>query len=302
MSYHLKPSNHSNHQTSSNRTLHKNSALTAAESPYLCGKNSLMSPKYFYVGLLAACSLAVFQSCSDRQTETYDSGAAEQYAYFPLQIGKYIVYQVDSVVYDFSASGGTLRDSSSTFVRELVSDTLRDQNGQLQYLIERSERKSPNDPWQLRHIGAALRNSSQAIRIENNLRFLKLIFPMDRRSEWDGHIWIDENREIEIAGERMRPFANWLYEVDSIDIQASVGPFLFDSTLVVTEVDENNIIERRLSRLRYAKNVGLVWREQLILDSQYCNQSPPPADCESRPWELKAERGYILRQVVIAFN
>jgi len=204
--------------------MHKNSARTATESPYLCGKNSLMSSKYFYVGLLAACSLAVFQSCSDRQTETYDSGAADQYAYFPLQIGKYIVYQVDSVVYDFAAGGGTLRDSSSTFVQELVSDTLRDPTGQLQYLIERSERKSPNDPWQLRHIGAAMRNSSQAIRTENNLRFLKLIFPMDRRSEWDGHIWIDENREIEIAGERMRPFVNWLYEVDSIDVQA-ILPF-----------------------------------------------------------------------------
>lgn len=244
----------------------------------------------------------VFQACGDRETEIFDSGAAQQYAYFPLQIGKYIDYQVDSVVYDFGAGGGTTRDSSSTFVRESITDTIRDQNGQLAYTLERYERASTNVPWELRSIETVTRTSSQAIRTENNLRFLKLVFPMDRRSEWDGNIWIDVNREIEIAGERMRPFSNWFYEVDSIDIQANVGTFSFDSTLLVTEADDNNIIERRFSRVRYAKNVGLVWREQFILDSQYCNQSIPPSDCETRPWELKAERGYILRQTVLAFN
>jgi hypothetical protein len=90
--------------------------------------------------------------------------------------------------------------------------------------------------------------------------------------------------------------------VDSIDVAASVGAFTFDSTLLVTEADETNIIERRLSQARYAKHVGLVWREQWILDSQYCNQTPPPADCDTRPWALKAEKGYILRQVVLEFN
>ncbi len=255
-----------------------------------------------YLCLWMILSAIVFQACKDRETEIFDSGAAQQYAYFPLQIGKYIDYQVDSVVYDFGPGGSTITNASSTFVRELIADTLRDQNGQLTYTLERYERVSPDVPWELRSIGTAVRTSSQAIRTENNLRFLKLIFPMDRRSEWDGNTWIDINREIEIAGERMRPFSNWFYEVDSIDIQAHVGTFAFDSTLLVTEADDNNIIERRLSRVRYAKNVGLVWREQFILDSQYCNQAIPPPDCETRPWELKAERGYILRQTVLAFN
>jgi hypothetical protein len=258
--------------------------------------------KYSNIAAWLVISTLLYSACSDRQTETFDSGAAEQYAYFPLKIGKYIDYQVDSVGYDFGPGGNTVLDSSTTFVRELVADTLYDQTGQLLYTIERYERATPDQSWELRSIGTASRNSSQAIRTENNLKFLKLIFPMDRRSEWNGNLWIDIDREIEISGERMRPFSNWQYEVDSIDIQANIGVFAFDSTLLVTEADDNNIIERRLSRVRYAKNVGLVWREQWILDSQYCNQSIPPIDCETRPWELKAERGYILRQVVIAYN
>lgn len=246
--------------------------------------------------------LLIINACDDRVTLDPEPVDESQYDYFPLQIGRYIDYQVDSIIYDFAAGGVTVRDSFRTFVKEITADTLRDQTGQLVFTIERYERKSDTAAWTIKSISTTSRTAMQAIRTEDNFRFLKLIFPLDTRSEWDGNIWIDENREIEIAGERMRPFTNWAYEVDSIDVQAIVGQFSFDSTLLVTEADDKNIIERRLSRVRYAKHIGVVWREQWILDSQYCNQSPPPADCETRPWELKAEKGYILRQTVIAFN
>jgi hypothetical protein len=262
--------------------------------------------RLLFLSLSTICCFAlplVFVACGERSvTPPHESQAEEQLAYFPLEIGKFVVYQVDSVVYDFATGGGTVRDSSRTFIREVVADTLRDLSGQLLYAVERYERSSPDHVWALHSIGTASRSTSRAVRTENNLRFLKLVFPMDRRSEWNGNLWIDASREIEIAGERIRPFTNWRYEVDTIDRPAIVGGFAFDSTLVVTEADDNNVIERRYSRVRYAKHVGLVWREQWILDSQYCNRNPPPADCATRPWELKAERGYILRQVVLAFN
>jgi len=252
--------------------------------------------------LFFATLALLLDACGKRVTLDYDNGAGAQYAYFPLETGKYAVYRVDSIVYDFAPGGGTVRDSSVTFVKEVVGDTLRDQTGQLLYTIERYERSSDTAAWQLKSIGTAARTAGQAIRTEDNLRFLKLIFPMDRRSEWDGNVWIDKNREIEIAGERIRPFSNWHYEVDSIDVEAVTGAFAFDSTLLVTEADDNNIIERRYSRVRYAKHVGVVWREQWILDSQYCNQTPPPADCETKPWDEKAEKGYILRQVILEYR
>ena len=241
-------------------------------------------------------------ACGERRTIQPEPFDLAQYDYFPLEIGKFVVYQVDSIVYDFAPGGGTVQDSSRTFAREVVADTLRDNTGALYFVIERYERVDANDPWLFKSASTASRTSNQAIRTENNWRYLKLVFPLDRRSEWDGNIWIDKSREIEIAGERVRPFTNWIYEVDSIDVPAMVGQFAFDSTLLVTEADDINVIERRLSRVRYARHIGIVWREQWILDSQYCNQTPSPVDCESRPWEQKAEKGYILRQTILSFN
>lgn len=256
----------------------------------------------FQFCVICVALAGLFPACMDRQTEILSPLDAAPYEYFPLKIGKYVIYLADSIVYDFAPGGASIQDSSRTYIKELVSDTVRDQLGALVYVIERYERQSEAAPWVFNSLVFAGRNQTQAIRIEQNWRFLKLIFPLDRRSEWDGNIWIDKNREIEIAGERMRPFSNWAYEVDSIDIPAQIGQFSFDSTLLVTEADDENVIERRFSRSRYAKNIGLVWREQWILDSQYCNQSPPPDDCEAKPWDLKAEKGYILRQTIISFN
>ncbi|MCC6411842.1 MAG: hypothetical protein IT270_09285 [Saprospiraceae bacterium] len=247
-------------------------------------------------------SCLLFAACGERQTETFvPDDPAAFYSYYPLELGKFTEYRVDSVVYDPSVGDISLRDSSVTYVREVLADTLRDNTGALLYTIERYERADSTD-WSLKAIWTCAINDVGAIRTENNLRFLKFIFPLDRRSAWDGNLYIDTNQEIEIAGDRIRPFQNWFYEVDSIDVKASVGGFTFDSTLLITEVDETNAIERRLSRVRYARGVGLVWREQWILDSQYCNDTPSPVDCNTKPWQDKAEKGYILRQTLIDHN
>jgi hypothetical protein len=264
----------------------------------------------FFVGLkllhctfLALAFAGLFWTCSKLPEQPFvPVRPEEQHPYFPLNIGKYIEYTADSIVYDFAPGGNTLRDSSRTWVREEIRDTFLDNNNQLVYRMERFERSSPVQAWQLKAVYAAIRTTNQAIRIEQNQRFLKLVFPFDSRTSWDGNLWIDQYQEIEIAGERIRPFVNWNYDVDALDIPEMIGPFSFDSVLVVTEVDETNAIERRLSRSKYAKHIGLVCREQWILDSQYCNQIPPPGDCLSKPWTEKAEVGYILRQVIVGYN
>jgi len=257
-----------------------------------------MNPKL----LFSLLPLAFLCSCGERITQTLDDRTEDQYAYFPLESGFFREYVVDSSIYDFAAGSGTIVLQSRTWVREQVGDTLRDNTGALMYRIERFEKKEINAPWELKHINTAGIVDNKAVSTENNLRFLKMPFPMDRRSEWNGNVWLDAEQEIEIAGERVRPFSNWRYEVDSIDFAAQIGAFAFDSLLVITEADDENLIERRLSIARYAKNVGLVQREQWILDSQYCNQNPTPADCATKPWLLKAEKGYLLQQTLLDYK
>lgn len=255
-----------------------------------------------FCGIIAVC-LLLAAGCADPLEPPYvPVDVEEQRAYFPLQVGKWVEYQVDSIVYDFGPGGSTVRDSVSVFVLEEITDTIRDNAGALVFVVERSERRSDTLPWTLHQVGLASRTATQATRTENNLRYLRLVFPFDDRTRWNGNQWIDQYQSVEIAGELVQPFVNWNYRVEAYDIPEQVGAFSFDSVLVVTEVDLTNAIERRLSRARYAKHIGLVRREQQILDSQYCNQIPAPADCLTKPWAEKAQKGYTLNQVVISHN
>ncbi len=248
--------------------------------------------------VIAICFLfAALIACTKRETDqAQDFGY--QYGYFPLEIGKAIEYQLDSFIYDRDADGRIAIDTVSVRIRDQITDSVSFGGG-VNYIIVRSELRNGN--WVPVRTMQAGKDEKMAWRTEDQFRLIKMPFPMTRRSEWNGLTFVNTETEVEFRQNRLRPFTNWEFEVDSIDIAKTIGNFTFDSTLQITEADNTNAIERRFSRVIYAKNIGPVYVEQWILDSQYCNQVPPPSDCETLPWEQKAERGYILRQTVVSF-
>lgn len=239
-------------------------------------------------------------SCADRVVEEPSSDRTNQFAYFPLEIGRKNTYIIDSIIF-LPGSGGIIRDSSRVWLLDAVADTFRDQEGHLVFAVERWERRGPgaDSAWQYKNTWFAFRTDGQAVRTEDNFRFLPLIFPMDSRSAWNGNAWIDPFSTIEVGGQTLAPFQGWTYQVDEIDIAGEIGGQNFDSLLVVTEADEDNLIERRFSRSKYARNIGLVEREVWILDSQYCNQMPSPPDCATKPWLDKAEAGFVIKMTIV---
>jgi hypothetical protein len=248
---------------------------------------------YFLFG-----AMLILTSCSKREIETAKD-TDYQFRYFPLEIGKAIQYQLDSFVFEIDTNGIVSIDSISVQVRDEMIDSTKSVTGEQNYIVVRSELR--NGSWVPVRTMQVGRDENKAWRTEDQFRLLKMPFPMTMRSEWDGLTFINRETEVEIRQNRIRPFTNWEFEVDSINISKTIGTFNFDSTLTITEANDVNAIERRFSRVIYAMGVGPVFMEQWILDSQYCNQTPPPTDCESLPWEIKAERGYILRQTVISY-
>jgi hypothetical protein len=220
--------------------------------------------------------------------------AVDQLDYFPLHQGNWVAYRVDSVLFDYPETPGGVRDTVSLYVLEVVSDSFTDLTGQTGFRIDCYEKKHASDPWTLKRSDAAWRTGTQAVRTDANQRFLKLVFPMQERTEWDGNRWINPEQDIEVLGESLKPFGGWRYRADSIHFSGLARDMYFDSLLAVTETQTESAIEFRRSKAIYAKNVGLVYKEQWILDSQYCNQSPSPSDCLTKPWTRKAEKGYIV--------
>lgn len=211
------------------------------------------------------------------------------YDYYPLELGQERFYAVDSIVYD-PVPGGTARDSSRTLVREIVADTLRDLQGQLLYRIERYERKDASLSWEIRAVYAEQQNGRQLFRTEDNLRQIKLVFPPLEGSFWNAFAFFPEITRQEVAGELLEIFKGWTPQIRTSGSPWAVNGRSYGETVEVRLAEFETRIELRRVSERYARGVGLVYREMYILDTQCI------AACQNQSWEQKAEKGFILRQ------
>ncbi len=244
---------------------------------------------------LFAISTIFFQSCpSGTEAEPIEFG----YDYFPLEIGKYIEYDVDSIIYDIGAGNNVMVRENSIQIREEVADSFSDNEGRIVYRIERFERNDEAEEWRVKDVWSTTVTDRQAERIEENLRFIKMIFPVSENTDpWDGNKYIDDNLVISVAGESISIFKNWLYQYNQINIPLEVNGLNFDDVVEIYQAADSNFIELRLSYEQYARGVGLIKREMKILDTQCIID-----DCVWKPWEEKAEKGFILRQTIRDYN
>ncbi len=251
--------------------------------------------KLFFPSVLIMIGLIFFAACKDESTiEEFELDFG--YEYFPLEIGKFKEYIVDSTIYDIGPNEITTILSSRTYLREVVTDTLLDNLGRVAYQIERFERTGLEDPWIIKDVWLMVRTEAQAESLEENLRFVKMVFPLKEGVVWNGNRFIDVTLQIPIAGETVEVFKSWEYEVDFVGEPIAVNNELFDDAVQITQADNENLIELRVSREQYIRNVGLAFREMKILDTQCISE------CEGQPWEEKAEKGFILTQTLINFN
>ncbi|MEZ4961408.1 MAG: hypothetical protein R2830_16385 [Saprospiraceae bacterium] len=248
--------------------------------------------KTAFVGLACASLFLAFSSCKT----TPDNFSVEQVGeeYYPLEVGKYWIYEVDSTIYD--PTGDTMISFSKTLMKEEITDTIMDYLGNVIYRFERYERKADTLPWNVSKVFTASIDGNLAIRTEDNLRFIKMTFPLRVNNRWDGNLYFDNGLIVTVAGESVEMFKSWSYRVKALGVQDTVGGQSFGDVAVIQEADAENQIELRRSFSTYAKGIGLIAREMWILDTQ-CIES-----CDGQTWEEKAEKGFILHQTMLEHN
>lgn len=245
--------------------------------------------------VITILSGAVFSAC-ERETEVVDIDFG--YEYFPLQIGQSLEYVVDSIIYDPAVSG-TQIDTNSWQVKETVIDSFLALDGQVWYRIERFQRQTEAQPWQIEKVFATARTPSKAFRTEDNLQFTKMIFPIRANASWDGNAAFPANViQVEVAGEQVQMFKDWGKQmVLSVDAPFQIADATFPNVLTIQLANSDNLVEYRQGKEYYAKGIGLIYRELQILDTQCqacCNGNT--GACIDTPWTERAEKGFILRQ------
>lgn len=203
--------------------------------------------------LLAILLLSTVFSC--KKTDNYQ--VDYKYAYFPSDTGRYVIYDVDSVTFDGFYTPPKV-DTVHFQLMELTESIFNDNSGRPTMRIERYRRADSTQAWTIWNVWTANRTTTTAERFEDNLRFIKLIFPPNTTTTWKGNSYLDIN-------DNLAWMDDWDYQITELDAAKSINGLNFDSTLTVLQHDEENLIEKKYGQEVYAKNVGLVYRQLLHL-------------------------------------
>ncbi len=227
-----------------------------------------MRKVFFFV---VTISLFFFSACK-KSTEVLNTAPISDY--YPLQIGKYITYNLDSsVVYlNFGSSIVVIHYQ----VRYVVDAQITDNLGRPAYRIIRYIRKTAADPWVPDNTFMAVPTDFSMEFIENNFRYLKLKEPISEGYSWKGNSYIDTYS----LNSTVQYLDDWDYTYDSLNYPAKIGALTIDSTIKVAQRDEviglpsdpGHYSQINFSEEKYAKGIGLIYRR--FLHTEY--QPPTP--------------------------
>lgn len=227
--------------------------------------------------------------------ETEDADILSDQKYFPLQKGKFIEYQADSIVF----RQGSLLDSVRFEAREEIIDEGQDSLGRY-YTILRAHRPTATEPWVPYASYTARVYQNKALKNEANVHLIKLVFPLTPGISWNGLALIRPDQVFNVEGESVEIYRDW----ENFKVRDPAGSFtsanlVFDDVMTILQTDEENLVGKRYSLEKYAAGTGLVYKEMIILD---CNNTINPCTSVNLPWSQRATKGFIFRQTIMRHN
>lgn len=116
-----------------------------------------------------------------------------------------------------------------------------------------------------------------------------MVFPIVLRQQWDGLALVQTDQTYNVLGESIEIYQNWdPFLVEAVDESAKIGSFQFDQVISILQTDEEDILAKRYSLEKYAKGVGLIYKELTVLD---CNNTINQCS-DNVPWGQRATKGF----------
>lgn len=230
-----------------------------------------MNKNRIFTGVLALlCSVAFF-SCKKEIVKNTDGGTLYQ-PYVPMQIGKHIVYDVDSSIWDDNLCVKFSRQYQMEYV---VADTFRDGQNRLSYRIDVYIRKGDTAQWKINDVVYMTPAAEKLELVEKNIRYIRMVNPVKENYTWKGNSLMPaEDHDYDY----MHP---WVYKYGDMLQPYDNGKRTFENTITVTEVDSTfNNPETKptlpaakiFSKSVYAYGIGMVYHEYL-----YWTYEPQPS-------------------------
>jgi hypothetical protein len=183
--------------------------------------------------------------------------------YYPIHLGNYIIYRMDSLKYVNVGSQDTI---ISYLAKEVVEDSISDNSGRPSYRVVRYlSDTTGNSPWvpSIAYMVTPLQTSIEVV--ENNLRFIKLVTPVQDGISWLGNAYIDTKSDTS----QVPWMEGWNYTYAGTGQPFDVLAGTIPQSVMVDEVDatsgspDGSYTQTLFSEEVYGKNIGMIYKRLL---------------------------------------
>lgn len=248
----------------------------------------------FFVGLLLALT-----RCA-KQTDTLVTASISDY--FPLQVGKYSIYQLDSSIY---TSFGQTKEIRRHIIKDVVDAAITDNLGRPSFRIKRFMRSTADTTQWIDHATYMATPLDYSLEIiENNMRFIKLQLPIADYFSWNGNRYLPDDifPEYGFNSTSHSHIGGWEYNYENINSTMNINGHIYDSTVTVLSaatdstgfppVSLNGPAFKTVWEEKYAKGVGLVSKIISLEEFQPISTAHPRGYYS----------GFALKQTLISHN
>jgi hypothetical protein len=221
--------------------------------------------------LVTALLILIICSCNKSNPLVTDTPAD----YYPMHVGSYIIYRMDSLKFVNVGSQDTI---ISYHAKEIVDDSITDNLGRPSYRVIRYlSDTTESAPWtpSIAYMVTPLKGSVEVT--ENNLRFIKLVTPVQDGISWLGNAYIDTQSDTSPV-----PYMDgWNYTYNHTGQPFDVLEGTIPETVTVNEADEvtglgdGSYTQTLYSAEVYGKNIGCIYKRFLYSVYQSPNVEYP---------------------------
>src|SRR5450432_1633419 len=189
--------------------------------------------------------------------------------YYPMHLGSYIIYRMDSLKF---INVGSQDTTISYLAKEIVEDSITDNLGRPSYRVVRYLSDTTGSaPWtpSIAYMVTPLKGSVEVV--ENNLRFIKLVTPVQDYISWKGNAYIDTKNDSLLLF-----MDGWDYTYTNTGLPFNVLAGTIPASVTVNEANniyttpDSSYIQTIISQEVYGKGIGFIYKN--FLNSVY--QSP----------------------------
>ena len=134
-------------------------------------------------------------------------------------------------------------------------------------------------------------------KIENNLRFIKLVAPLRNDISWEGNIYLGGLDDIPVDEDcnNLSYLEDWNYTYKNVDQPYTVNGNEFLKTITVIQEGDSNLIWFDYAEEVYAEFVGLVQKD-------FYHYYTQDLSCPECPWVERVQCGYSVKMKVLEWG